>query len=253
MKVVIIEDEPRAAKRLETLVKECLPESKIVKWIETVADGIAFFKSQPDVNLIFSDIQLADDLSFEIFKAVEVNMPIIFTTAFNEYAIEAFKTSGIDYLLKPIKKEDLQRAIDKYQRLTQKEQKMPNLLELAHILQSSVSQPVYKKRFVVKVGTQLKTMPVDEIQAFYSKDKASYLFTTSKRSYPIEQSMDNIERAVNPDAFMRINRGFIFNINAHASISSYSNSRLKIDMEGLHEIIIVAREKTKLFKAWLEK
>lgn len=253
MNVVIIEDEPRAAKRLETLVKDCLPESKMVKWMESVADGIAFFKSQPDVDLIFSDIQLADDLSFEIFKAVEVNVPIIFTTAFNEYAIEAFKTSGIDYLLKPIKKEGLQRAIHKFERLTQTAQQLPNLTELAHLLQGRVGQRTFKKRFVVKVGTQLKTMPVDEIQAFYSKDKGSYLFTTGKRAYPIEQSMDDIESTVNPEDFMRINRGFIFNINAHAAISSYSNSRLKIDLEGLNEIIIVAREKTKLFKAWLEK
>ena len=99
----------------------------------------------------------------------------------------------------------------------------------------------------------VKTIPVDEIQAFYSKDKGSYLFTTGKRAYPIEQSMDDIESTVKPEDFMRINRGFIFNINTHAAISSYSNSRLKIDLEGLNEIIIVAREKTKLFKAWLEK
>ena len=253
MNVVIIEDEPRAASRLEKLILEIEPNYTVVKKLESVKQAVAYFQSNPEVGIVFSDIQLTDDLSFEIFKKVQISAPVIFTTAYDNYAINAFKANGIDYLLKPINKEDVAAAIQKFKHLTTPVEKV-NLAAIAQLLASTKVEEVttYKSRFMVKVGQHIKSVATDEVVAFYSKDKASYLFTKDKRSYPIDQSLDQIHAVLNPEVFFKISRSFIVNLNGVSDIMAYSNSRLKITVDGLQdELIIVAREKTKAFKAWL--
>lgn len=253
MRVVIIEDEARAAKRLEKLLKGYDAAIDIVATLESVKDAVRFFKSNTQVDLIFSDIQLADGLSFEIYAQVPTVAPIIFTTAYDQYAIDAFKTNSIDYLLKPVNEEDLAKAISKFKQLTKLSLPQPDVQVLLQLLQQANQPKIsFKKRFLVKIGAQIKSIPVEDILAFYSKEKTNYLFTREKRSYVIEQSIDQLELDLDPDHFFRISRGFVVNLEAPAQVIAYSNSRLKITIAGLEsELIIVARDKTKAFKTWL--
>lgn len=252
---IIIEDEPRAARRLKNLLQTVEPGIQIEAMLESVEEALTYFHSDPKLDVIFSDIQLADDVSFSIFKQINSTVPVIFTTAYDAYAIEAFKANGIDYLLKPVSEEDLAQALAKYRNLvgdkTVEDPKMWD--QLSSLLSKQSSQtPSFKKRFMVKVGSQLKSIAAEEVVAVYSKDKSTFLFTSGKRSFPMEQSLDVLQDQLDPDRFFRINRGFIVSLEANPEISMYSNSRLKLSIAGLEEeLIVVARERTKEFKAWL--
>jgi DNA-binding LytR/AlgR family response regulator len=251
MKVLIIEDEPRAAMRLQKMILQMEPDFEIAEWLESVKDSVQYLCTHEHPELIFADIHLSDALSFEIFKQVNISAPVIFTTAYDAYAIEAFKSNGIDYLLKPVSQEDLRTAIDKYQQLTGKFAQ-DAIEKLSRQIATSDSSVDYKRRFIVKVGNHLKSFSEEEIALFYSKDKSNYLHTMNGRSYPIEQSMDLIEEQLDPVKFHRINRGCIVGMDAWTDILSYSNSRLRLQIKGLEEeLIIVARERTKAFKSWI--
>lgn len=247
MKILIIEDETRAANRIERLVLEIRPEAEIIGKIESIEESVVFLhNNNPD--LILSDIQLADGLSFEIYEKVTTNCPIIFTTAYDQYAINAFETNGIDYLLKPIEEERLKKALDKYESLK------PGI-DLASILALTKAQQTnYKSRFMVKVGDKIKSIPTEEINVFYSLEKGTYLHTIGKRNYTLEQSLEKIELLLNPTNYFRINRRFIVHIDAPTQIIAHTNSRLKLKIEGFDQSeIIVAREKVKEFKKWLDR
>lgn len=249
MQVLIIEDEARAANRLQRLIQELSPEMHVIAKLETVRDSVAFIQSNNHISLIFSDVQLADGLSFEIFNQVKVTCPIIFTTAYDQYAIEAFKTNGIDYLLKPIEEERLFQAIQKVKQFS-------SAINLESLLSlSQFTKPRQRKsRFLVKVGDKIKSITIPEIQAFYSLEKATYLFTSGKRSYPVDYSLDELADLLNEDLFFKINRKHIVSIESCTSIIAYSNSRLKLNIDGLDdEPIIVAREKVQEFKKWLDR
>lgn len=249
MKVLIIEDEARAASHLERLLTKVAPEMEVVARLESVRDAVVLLSGKFDLGLIFSDIQLADGLSFEIFRQVKVNCPIIFTTAWDHYAIEAFNTNGIDYLLKPIEELRLLKAIEKARQFS------PGPL-LEKILAMSAVKPAqsYKSRFLVKVGEKIKSISVEEIIAFYSLEKATYLFTQDKRSYPIDFALEQLESLVNPERYFRINRKFMVSLEACANITAWSNSRLKLRIDGLEDQeIIVARERVQEFKEWLDR
>ena len=253
MKVVIIEDEPRAASRLEKLIQEIEPNFHVIKKLESVKQSIAFFQSTTDIGLVFSDIQLTDDLSFEIFKIIQIPCPVIFTTAYDNYAINAFKANGIDYLLKPLSKEDVGKAIQKFKALT-KPTLGADFSAIAELIQANKLQnrTTFKSRFMVKVGQHIKSISAEDVAAIYSKEKATYLFTREKRSFPLDQSLDQINEMLDPKRFYKISRSFIVNLNGVADIIAYSNSRLRIVIEGLEdELIVVARERTKEFKSWL--
>lgn len=254
LNAVIIEDEPRAATRLEKLIASISEDIVILAKLESVAEGIEFFKKNQEVDLIFSDIQLADDLSFSIFRNVEISAPVIFTTAFDTYAIDAFKANGIDYLLKPIAVEELEKALLKFETLKGDRAKSQiNLQDLAALLNTdNRAKSTLKSRFMVKIGTQIKSIAASDVVAAYSQNKATYLFTNQKRSYPLEQTLDVLAEQLDSERFFRINRGYLVSLDANPEIISYSNSRLKLIIPGLndHEII-VARERTKEFKLWL--
>jgi DNA-binding LytR/AlgR family response regulator len=247
MKVVILEDENRAANHLQRLIASVAPEMKVISVFETVRDSVEFLKTNPAISLLFSDVQLADGLSFEIFKQVEVPCPIIFTTAYDTYAIEAFNTNGIDYLLKPIEEERLKQAILKAKKLSHE----MNLHKLVNLM---APQKKTKSRFMVKVGEKIRTIPIADILLFYSFEKATYLHTTSNRNYIIDYSLDELHLLLDEGRFFKINRKYIVSLEACKHMYAWSNSRLKLDIEGIDDShIVVAREKVQEFKQWLDR
>jgi DNA-binding LytR/AlgR family response regulator len=250
MKVLIIEDEPRAANRLEKLISKLLPEAVVAGKIETVREAVRILSDPQNPDVIFADIQLADGLSFEIFHQVKVNCPIIFTTAYDQYAIEAFSTNGIDYLLKPIEEERLAQALEKLKKLTAR----PNIEKLYDLIHSeSLGKKKYKSRFMVKVGEQIKTIPTDQIKAFYSFDGATFMLTQANSNYIVDYTLDQLEEMLDPELFFRINRKHLLSLESCKQIYSWSNSRLVVEVDGLDEKAVVARERVAKFKAWLDQ
>ena len=213
-----------------------------------VRETIAYLEQEPPVELIFSDVQLADGISFEVFAMVHINCPIIFTTAYDTYAIEAFNANGIDYLLKPIEEERLRKAIEKARQFTSN----AGLETLVNLDTSPGSKPV-KSRFMVKVGEKIRTIMVEDILAFYSFEKTTYLHTNTHRNYIIDYSLEELDSMLDENRFFKINRKYIVSIEACAQIIAWSNSRLKIDIEGIDDQkIVVARERVQEFKTWLD-
>ena len=250
MNVIILEDEARAANHLARLIAKTAPDMKIVARLESVRDALKFLRENSNIDLIFSDIQLADGLSFELFRQVSVKCPIIFTTAYDHYAIEAFKTNGIDYLLKPIEEERLQKAIEKVKQFTPA-LALEKFLALANATSTNKS---YKSRFMVKVGDKIKSIPIEEILAFYSLEKATYIHTTANRNYCIDYALDQLEEILDPALCFKINRKYIVSIRACTNILAWTNSRLRLKIEGIDDQdIIVARERVQDFKNWLDR
>ena len=252
MNVLIIEDERLAAERLESLIKQYDAEIKIVGTCDSVTSSVKWFNSNPAPDLAFLDIQLSDGLSFEIFDETIVGCPVIFTTAFDEYAIKAFKVNSIDYLLKPIDLDELSGAIEKFKK-TQRPEDIPQQHQVFDKVLQMLSHN-YKKRFVIKVGEHIRSIPVTDILYFYSYDKATYLHTSENRNYVIDYPLEQLEDLVDPGLFFRVNRKYMIAMNSFEDIISYSNSRLKVEL--LHsddQDVIVAREKVKEFKNWLDK
>lgn len=249
MKAIIFEDETRAANHLERLLAKVAPNLVMLAKIESVRDGVKYLQNNPEPDLIFSDIQLADGLSFEIYKLVAVNCPIIFTTAYDHYAIEAFKTNGIDYLLKPIEEERLRQAIEKANHFS------PGLvLEKLLAMNKPTSEKTYKSRFMVKVGDKIKSVPVEEILVFFSQEKASFIRTSDSHTYCIDYALDQLEPMLDPEKYFRINRKYIVSIDACTNILAWTNSRLRLKIDGIDDPdIIVARERVMEFKMWLDR
>jgi two-component system LytT family response regulator len=249
MKVIILEDEPRAANHLERLLAKVAPNMTVIAKLDSVRDGLKYLLNNPVPDLLFSDVQLADGLSFEIFNQFDVHCPIIFTTAYDNYAIDAFNTSGIDYLLKPIEEERLRKAIEKAGQFS------PGLnLEKLLRLNNPAYGKSYKSRFMVKVGDKIKSIPVEEIMVFFSQEKGTYLLTTDKHSYNIEYTLDQIEQMLDPNIHFRINRKYIVSIQTCTNILAWTNSRLRLKIEGINDPdIFVARERVQEFKNWLDR
>jgi len=249
MKVIILEDEARAANHLERLLAKVAPNMIIVSKLESVRDGMNYLRNNPEPELIFSDIQLADGLSFEVYNKVAVRCPIIFTTAYDHYAVEAFKTNGIDYLLKPIEEERLRQAIEKAAHFS------PGLLlEKILSITNIASDRTFKSRFMVKIGDKIKSIPVEEILVFYIQEKSSFIHTIDKRTYCIDYTLDQLEPMLNPELYFRINRKYIVSINACSNILAWTNSRLRLKIDGIDDSeIIVARERVQDFKNWLDR
>jgi DNA-binding LytR/AlgR family response regulator len=249
MKAIILEDETRAANHLERLLAKVAPAILVIAKLESVRDAVKYLQTNPEPELIFSDIQLADGLSFEIYKQVAVNCPIIFTTAYDHYAIEAFKTNGIDYLLKPVEEERLLKAIEKARHFS------PGLvLEKLLAMNRPAGEKAYKSRFMVKVGDKIKSVQVEEILVFYSQEKASFIRTSHAHTYCIDYALDQLEPMLDPEKYFRINRKYIVSIDACTNILAWTNSRLRLKIDGIDDSdIIVARERVQEFKNWLDR
>ncbi|HAT66803.1 MAG TPA: DNA-binding response regulator [Flavobacteriaceae bacterium] len=251
MNVIIIEDEKPSARRLERMLER--QQVTVNTMLHSVAEAVEWFQNNPHPDLIFLDIQLSDGLSFEIFDAVEVKSAIIFTTAFDEYALQAFKLNSIDYLLKPIDEDELATAVTKYQeRMPQQQNVQLNFDDIKKLLTNPVERE-YKKRFTTKIGQHIKMIPVDEIECFYSENKGTYAHTYEGRDYLLDTTLEQLEDELSPEVFFRINRKFYVNINGIKDIISYTNSRLQLKLQSYKEDeVIVARERVRDFKLWLE-
>ena len=251
MNVIIIEDEKPSARRLQRMLKELDVDAQTM--LHSVEDSIEWFKNNEHPDVIFLDIQLSDGLSFEIFDVIEIKSAVIFTTAYDEYALQAFKLNSIDYLLKPIDGEELVLAIDKYkQRLPEKKSVTLDFNDIKKLLINPIDRD-YKKRFSIKFGQHLKLINIENIECFYSENKGTYLHTNEGRNYLLDSTLEHLEDELDPNVFFRINRKFYVNINAIKDMVSYTNSRLQIKLNSYNEQeVIVARERVKDFKAWLE-
>ena len=251
MRVIIIEDEKPSARRLQRMLDSI--DVKVETLLHSVKESIDWFSNNEHPDLIFLDIQLSDGLSFEIFDAVKINSAIIFTTAYDEYALQAFKLNSIDYLLKPIDDEELEAAVNQYKtRLPEQQPVTLDFNDIKKLLTNPIERE-YKKRFSVKVGQHLKLINIDDIECFYSENKGTYLHIKEGRNYLLDTTLDQLANELDPHTFFRINRKFFVNIHAIKDMISYTNSRLQIKLNSYTEQdIIVARERVKDFKYWLE-
>lgn len=251
MNVIIIEDEKPSARRLQRMLSTLNLETEIM--LHSVEESIQWFNNNEHPDLIFLDIQLSDGLSFEIFEAIDIKSAVIFTTAYDEYALQAFKLNSIDYLLKPIDEVELTKAVKKYQdRLPQKQAVTLDFNDIKKLLVNPIDRE-YKKRFSVKVGQHLKLINIEEIECFYSENKGTYLYTSEGRNYLLDTTLELLEQELEPQTFFRISRKYFVNINAIKDMVSYTNSRLQIKLNTYNEDeVIVARERVKDFKEWLE-
>lgn len=252
MKYIIIEDEQLAAKRLRELITSFRPDYEFVAKFDSVESATI---SLPVLkfDVLFMDIQLADGNSFDIFDQISVKAPIIFTTAYDEFALKAFKTNSVDYLLKPIDQSELNTAIEKFESTyNKKEASAETSLDINDLIKSM--NPKGKERFVVKVGEHLKTVETKHIQLIYSQDKGTYLFNETGKKFLVDYSLDKVEDLLDPSAFFRISRKFIVNLSYIKDIIAFTNSRLEIVIEHFdEEQIIVARERVNEFKGWLDR
>lgn len=254
MNVLIIEDEPLAASRIEKLVKELKPGSIVLDKIDSVKRSVAWLKSKAIPDLILMDIQLADGISFQIFEQCEVKSPVIFTTAYDEYALKAFKVNSIDYILKPVDKDELAAAFRKFDSLTSTTVVSPQKMmeSIGYAMQMLTKK--YKERFVIKVGEHLKSVEVSEILFFFSLEKTTFAQARDGRKYILDFTMDQLEGIIDPARFFRINRKYIIAVDSIHDMISYTNSRLKLVLKTSDDQdVIVARERVQEFKDWLDK
>lgn len=251
MKVLIIEDEHLAADKLSRMLHDLDPEIQVLAILESVAESADWLASHPPPDLIFMDIQLEDGISFEIFDSVKITTPVIFTTAYNEYAVKAFKVNSVDYLLKPYTSRDLMTAVDKYKRLHSGMNTQSAKID--YLYRQLVRE--YKNRFFVKIGTHYHSVSVDEIACFFIRERASFIKTKVGKNLDIDYSLDQVQKLVDPTRFFRINRNYIINIDSISDIISYSSSRLKIVLRNFEHLddLLVSREKTNDFKKWLDR
>ncbi|MCE6989624.1 LytTR family DNA-binding domain-containing protein [Dyadobacter sp. CY323] len=254
MKVLIIEDEYPAAERLEKLIKKHDPRIEIAGVLESVESARRWFKSEEPVDLIFSDIQLSDGLSFQIFEEFPAHSPIIFTTSYDEYAIKAFRVKSIDYLLKPIKLPELAEAIKKYESIKEDFSPKAYARKVETLLDSlEISRKPYKMRFLVKNGEQLIPINQESVAYFYTANEMSCLVGNDGRQYLVDYTLEELESLVDPLSFFRVNRQFIARITAIQKIHTYFNGKLKVELRPqTTQEVVISREKAAAFKAWLE-
>lgn len=255
MRVIIIEDEHLATEKLSKTILEIDNSIEIVKTLESVDESIEWLsRNGENIDLIFSDIHLADGICFNIYSSVPTTCPIVFTTAYEKYAIQAFEVNSIDYLLKPIQKDRLELTINKYKSLSNDNSDDNSVLfdEFKRIL--SQSNKEYKSRFLCKLGNKIKSIPVEKISYFYSKDKITFIVDKDGNRLPINNTLDELDQLINPSHFFRINRKFIAHFDAISEIHPYFKGRLKLKLEpSIDEDIVVSSEKSPLFKAWLDR
>ncbi len=260
MKTIIIEDERPAARRLHRMLDDM--NVTVLTTLHSVQEAVEYLSAHQQPDLVFLDIQLSDGLSFEIFDHVQLNSAIIFTTAYDEYALKAFKHNSIDYLLKPIDADELKQAIDKFEIYFQKKQSQRftasankiskvDLEKIANLLNNQ--KTAYKTRYTARVGEHIKLFNTSQIQLFYSENKGTYVNLPTGRNYLIDNKLEAVEQELHPDHFFRISRQAIVRIDAIETIVAYTNSRLKVKIDSFKEFdLIVSRERVKDFKAWLE-
>jgi DNA-binding LytR/AlgR family response regulator len=254
MKVIIVEDEHLTAGRIKSLILQIDPGISILAILDSVKSSVEWFRTNEKPDLVFLDIQLADGVSFDIFEKVSIESPIIFITAYQEYAIKAFKVNSVDYLLKPVTEEALRAAIEKYRHYFTNQASYPVIdPEMLGTIRKMIEKP-YKSRFMVRIGEHIKSIGVDQILYFYSFQRGTYLHTSDNRNYVVEYSLDLLTDMLDPEQFHRINRSYIISHQAIKSMTALSGSKLKIIL--LHsedEDIYVSRDRLANFRTWLDR
>ncbi len=250
MKVLIIEDERPASQKLMRLLKEADSQIEVLDVLHSVEQSVNWLSENQNPELIFMDIQLEDGLCFEIFEKVRIETPVIFTTAFDEYALRAFKVNSIDYLLKPINQNELRSAIDKFKTVHRPKQEYSKY-------ESMIGQLPFrhKERFLIKIGEHYKSVPTSDVSCFYILERSVFLFSSSGKSYPVDYSLDKIEQLVDSKLFFRVSRNFIVNYYAIRDMIAYSSNRIKIVLTDWQEKedILVSRERVSDFKKWMDR
>jgi len=251
MKILIVEDETLASKKLQLLIEKLIPDFNIVGIAKSIDDAVSIIETN-EIDLGFFDIQIEDGLSFDIFDRTKINFPVIFTTAFNEYAIKAFKLNSIYYLLKPISENELKNALSKFNSIWNKSENTISSYVIEEMKQLLAGH--YKERFTVKIGNKIEILNTSDICYFYSFEKGTYVKTTSNKDNLLDSALENIYPLLNPKQFFKISRKYIVNIQHIKDIYAYSNSRLRVNthVKSTDELI-VSREKVRAFKEWLEE
>ena len=248
MKVLIIEDEQATALRLKKLLTEIDPEIEVMDILDSIESSVNWYQQNKVPELVFQDIQLADGSSFEIFKEIKMEVPVIFITAFDQYAIDAFKVNSVDYLLKPVNKTQLSESIEKFKRIHKNDQEIFDYHKLARI----IHKDDFQKRFVVRYGQKIKSIETADIAYFYTDSGNNFFRTFNNETYPLDFSLDKLENMLNPDEYYRINRQFIIHIKSIDEMYTYSKSRVKIELTPPCEIeTIASTERSNKIKKWL--
>ncbi|HLT75546.1 MAG TPA: LytTR family DNA-binding domain-containing protein [Ohtaekwangia sp.] len=251
MKVVIIEDENLASGQMESLIKEVEPSAQVVAKLASVASSVKWLESNEHPDLFLADIQLLDGLSFEIFERVKITRPVIFTTAYDQYAIRAFQVNSIDYLLKPVQKDRLRASLEKY-RSVMSQPAVPNYAEVLRFLKAP--QPEYKSRFMIRVGQKIAAIPAEKIAYFYSESKLTYIVTRDSKRYPYDQTLEEVIELLDPRSFFRVNRQYIITFDAIAEMHPYFKGRLKLALNPpTSDEVIISAERTPEFKKWIDQ
>jgi two-component system, LytTR family, response regulator LytT len=252
MNVVIVEDEAPAAKRLQKLLTEMDSTIQVVGTLESIRSTVQWSQANPAPDLMFMDIQLSDGLSFEIFRQIKIESPIIFTTAYNEYALQAFKVNSIDYLLKPINTDELKGSLIKYQTL--RSQFVPMGIDTAALLKNlSEQQKSFRTRFLIAYRDEFIMIPTNEIAYFYSEHKQTHLVRADGKRFAIDQTLEELDSELNPKKFFRASRQFIVSVESIASIHRYFNGKLKLTLHPpIESDLTVSRETAPAFKTWLD-
>lgn len=258
MQIFIVEDEELAVKKLQKTLLAVDPAIVVVGTADSIASAVDWLQHNTQPDLILMDIELADGQSFEIFNLVEVKSPVIFTTSYDEYALKAFKVNSIDYLLKPIQKDDMEAALGKFKSLkkvyTGATDQSLNVSTLVKELQQTMQNKEYRKRFLVKHLQKLISVEVDQIAYFFSDDRINFFKTFDDKKYVIDYTMDEIEKMIDPQQFYRINRAFLVSVKSIDQIHDYFGNRLKLYLQpGIDKEALVSREKVSEFKEWMGK
>ncbi|RYD82404.1 MAG: response regulator transcription factor [Sphingobacteriales bacterium] len=261
MKVLVIEDEDAATRLMFKILERARPGIEVIAQIDSVEDAVEWLGNHTAPDLIFMDIQLGDGLSFEIFEKVDISCPVVFTTAYDEYTLRAFKVNSIDYLLKPLQLEDLELALKKYDKLrsgnnTEEALHPVSQAQIESILNllNPAKATQYKSRFLIKVGDKFFSVTKDQIAYFYTEDKSVFIQTHDKQRYPIDNSLDDLDKILDPEIFFRINRQYIVHVDAVSKLHNYFNGKMKVFLKPeAQEEVIVSRDKASALKLWLDR
>ena len=254
MKILIIEDEELAVKKLQKTLAGVDATAEVVGTADSIQSSVEWLEANPAPDLILMDIELADGQSFEIFNLTEVKSPVIFTTSYDEFALKAFKVNSVDYLLKPIQKEELQAALNKFKKLNTESKTAINMENLVKELQQKLQPKEFRKRFLVKHGQKLVSIEMDEITYFYSDGRLNFFKTTDNRKFVVDYTMDELAEMVDPEKYFRISRSFYVSINSVDKIDDYFGNRLILGLKpAVDKEALVSREKVTEFKKWMGK
>jgi two-component system response regulator LytT len=258
MKIFIVEDEELAVKKLQKTLQAIDTDLEVAGTADSIASAVEWLQANARPDLILMDIELADGQSFEIFNLIEVKSPVIFTTSYDEYALKAFKVNSVDYLLKPIQKDELEAAISKFRLMKETFQGGKSadaqITSLVKELQQTLQHKEFRKRFLVKHSQKLISIEVDRIAYFFSDDRLNFFKSNDDKKYVIDYTMDEIEQMLDPDQFFRINRAFIVSIKSIDQIHEYFGNRLKLNLKPvIDKEALVSREKVAAFKDFMGK